>query len=146
MKNKGFTLVELLAVLAIIGILALLAVPSMSKILKKTQNKTYETFEKDIKVAADNYLLEHSLEAPQCVPLIKDGQTICDPNQKITLEVPTLVSLGYSRSLEDPKKQGNVCDRESYVVISRSGTPDDFNLSYDYKVCLICSHYRSAGC
>ena len=40
-KNKGFTLVELLAIFIVMGIIALIIVPGVSKIRKKSQEKTF---------------------------------------------------------------------------------------------------------
>ena len=46
MKNKGFSLVELLAVLAILAILALVAVPITTSVIKVMREKTNEAQEK----------------------------------------------------------------------------------------------------
>lgn len=42
MKNKGFTLVELLAVIVIMGVLLLVAVPSIKKLQDTVDKKTFE--------------------------------------------------------------------------------------------------------
>ena len=48
LKNKGFTLVELLAVLVILGLLGLIVVPVVDKIIKDTRNNLYELQIKNI--------------------------------------------------------------------------------------------------
>lgn len=43
MKNKGFTLVELLTVIVIIGLLVTISIPAASKIIKSSKEKAYNT-------------------------------------------------------------------------------------------------------
>lgn len=43
MKNKGFTLVELLAVIIILGLISLVAVPAVSHLLKENKENAYES-------------------------------------------------------------------------------------------------------
>ena len=40
-NNKGFTLVELLAVLSVLAVLMLLAVPNVIGVVQRDKNKTY---------------------------------------------------------------------------------------------------------
>ena len=55
MKNKGFTLVELLAVLVILGLLITLAVPNILGVSKNVKEKSYQTKIDIIENAAITY-------------------------------------------------------------------------------------------
>lgn len=56
MKNKGFTLVELLAVIVILGLILAISVPSAFKISSKVKSKAYKTkIEQIEKGAAEVY-------------------------------------------------------------------------------------------
>ena len=46
MKNKGFTLVEMLAAIVILSILIAIIVINFSNIFSSTQDKVYKTYEK----------------------------------------------------------------------------------------------------
>ena len=48
LNNKGFTLVEILAVVVILGLLLALMYPNINKIIKQNKEKNYETIETSI--------------------------------------------------------------------------------------------------
>lgn len=57
-KNKGFTLVELLAVIVILGLIALIAVPMVLNNIKKTKEDLYNTQIELIKAGALSYVTD----------------------------------------------------------------------------------------
>lgn len=57
-KNKGFTLVELLAVITILGLIALIAVPTVLNNIKTTKEDLYNTQIELIKAGALSYVTD----------------------------------------------------------------------------------------
>ena len=53
-NNKGFTLVEVLAVIVRIGILGLIAIPNVLSVINTGQKKSYDILVKDIITASQN--------------------------------------------------------------------------------------------
>lgn len=74
MKNKGFTLVELLLVIALIGILSVLIVPNFINIFKNTLDKDMQVIENNVRDAAELYEYDHCIE-PLYDPLTKEVYT-----------------------------------------------------------------------
>ncbi len=86
-KNKGFTLVELLAVIVILGLIALIAVPIVLNNIKKTKEDLYNTQIELIKAGAVSYVTD-AIAHPSMNPTI--SSMVTSHNQgiiKIKLEV-----------------------------------------------------------
>ena len=62
-KNKGFTLVELIAVLVILALIALIVTPLVMNIVKRAKNsaneRSVDAYGKVLELSVANYLLEH---------------------------------------------------------------------------------------
>ncbi|MDO5569643.1 MAG: prepilin-type N-terminal cleavage/methylation domain-containing protein [bacterium] len=56
LNNKGFTLVELLAVLAILVTILLITIPSVTSTIDRTKNKELESKKELIKTSAELYI------------------------------------------------------------------------------------------
>ena len=59
MKNKGFTLVELIGVLTLIGIIALIAIPTVDSLTKKSRLKMYERAKQTLITSTRSWLSDN---------------------------------------------------------------------------------------
>jgi len=64
MKQKGFTLVEILAVITIIGILALITIPTVDSIIRGSKNDAYEVQKNSILASLKNWAASKTLALP----------------------------------------------------------------------------------
>lgn len=65
MKNKGFTLVELLAVLIVLSLILLIVIPSVSGTLKASRKSSYDKQIKVLETAAEKWGVENINLLPQ---------------------------------------------------------------------------------
>ena len=117
MNNKGFTLVEVLAVIAIIGILSGVAVMGVTKYLQESKNQAYDILAHSSAVATENYILDSG--ATDSKVAIKD-----------------LVDKGYLENRIDPANKNKKCSGS--VFIDRNETDETLS-SNSYSVLLHCS-------
>ncbi len=78
MKNKGFTLVELISIIALLGLIALIAVPNVNTMINDSREKAYNEQIRAIEESARTYMSKNSLELPdqtegnyKCVSIAK---------------------------------------------------------------------------
>ena len=88
MKQKGFTLVEILAVITIIGILALITIPTVDSIIKSSKNDAYEVQKSAILMSLKNWAASRTLVLPAVNGEILTT-TIGDLKEEGFLEVET---------------------------------------------------------
>lgn len=129
MKNKGFTIVELLAVIVILGIVSVIVVYTARHVIGSGKNGVYQNHENTLKGAAQNYL-------------IKNSNLLPNVGSSITITYNDLKDNNFLSELKDPN--GGICS-SSQVTISREAD-NGLNYTLNYKVCLICSQYKSDNC
>lgn len=59
MKNKGFTLVEMITVIALLAIIGMISIPVVEGVIKRSKDRVYETQIEEIKSGAKKYATEY---------------------------------------------------------------------------------------
>lgn len=122
-NNKGFTLVEILAVVVILGILGILAVAAYSKYLESAKYNAYNTLAKSAANAAEEYKMVHF------------------NTETVTIE--DLVETQYLENRNDPGDKQNKCT--GVVEIINSQNHDGIDTAR-YEVILRCTSYEKKYC
>ena len=129
-NNKGFTLIEILAVVIILSILIALIVPAVSKYIRNGKIKYYKSLEDEIVVIARDYYTSNKSELPR-------GQlnSAGVPMYINQVSLSTLTEKGYiTNEIVDADK--NPCS--GYVRVENKG-----NKEYKYIPCIVCANYKS---
>lgn len=100
MKNKGFTIVEVVVTFVIIGLLAGIGIVSYNYVFSKVETDYYHTLENSLKLSGNEYYQDHRDELPV--------------NGFSKVEIKNLIDNKYVEPLKD--KNGNECN-EGYVYI-----------------------------
>ena len=93
MNNKGFTLVELIAIIGLLAIIVLISIPSFTNQIEWSRKNNYDNFISDLCLAAESYV-NHSGEV----------SNFSNAGDTITINIEDLKSNGYIKSnLKNPK-------------------------------------------
>ena len=124
MKNKGFTLVELLVSIVIISLLSGVGIISYQSLFKTSEERYYDALESSILLAANDYFEDH-----------RDNLPTGSNYSEVLLS--DLIDNKYMESVTDTN--GNVC-RNGSVFAYRE------NSKFKYEVCIVdCGGYSSTG-
>lgn len=124
-REKGFTLVELLATIIILGLLSAVVYMSATSILNRGNDSYYTSQEDMLILAGREYYADHRSELPDEI-----GDT-----SNVTLE--TLIDQNYIDPIKD--RNENDCDFENSGVTVQKITERD----YQYYGILICGNYKT---
>lgn len=122
-NNKGFTLVEILAVVVILGILGILAVAAYSKYIENTKYKAYDTLAESAANAAEEYNMVHL------------------NTETVTIE--DLVETQYLENRNDPGDKQKKCTGIVEIIPSQNYDGID---TTRYEVILRCTSYEKKYC
>ena len=118
MKNKGFTLVEMLGIIVILLLISLFAFPSLNKMLKNESNMEEETFLKIIRNASEIYVETNYNQFE-----FKEKKINYIPITNLTEE--TYID----ETLVNPKTKEKVIKEHGYIEVIKN---NDNTLSYNY--------------
>lgn len=116
MKNKAFTLVELLGVIVILGIIATITVPLIQRTIVENTNKAYEEQIASFEKAAENSVAKDIYNMTKC-------QT---ETCTVTLRALQEQGLLPSGDIVNPKTDENF-NLNNVVEITYDGTRFDYN-------------------
>lgn len=117
MKNRGFTLVELLGVITVLALITLIAVPSITGTLKKQKEMQYNKYLNDLYLATEAYVLN------------QDEYDLSQVNQTIYIKLEDVVKAKYLNSTIVNPKTNEKLNVAHYIKIT---VKEDNTFQYDY--------------
>jgi len=108
MKNKGFTMIELLTVIAILGIVLLITIPVINNVIEDSKQKAFKANVELISKAAESYFVENAFKMPTKV------------DKPAFLFLDKLVEDGYIKPIKNPNNENENCT--GYVLVTMTGT------------------------
>lgn len=91
MNNRGFTLVELIAIIVVFVAIFLVSFPALTNVTKSNENQKYDAMIKDLCIAGESYI--HSNE-----------EELILPNSKIYVNISSLIEYGnVNKDIINPK-------------------------------------------
>ena len=118
MNNRGFTLVEVVAIIVILLGIFLVSFPTLNNMLNTDERKKYDNMEIDLCTAGKTYMYSH----------MDDFPTLSVVGSVIKIKINLLIQYGnVSKNLVNPKSNLSVKnDTLEYTVL------DDFTLDCKY--------------
>lgn len=120
MDNRGFTLVELVAIIIVLATIFLVSFPSFLNTAKLDKEKEYQEMVNNLCIAGETYIYSNLDDFPE----------IKNINSKINIQIEELISYGNVKSGITNIKAEKVVDRDAliYTVL------EDYSLDCEYKI------------
>lgn len=158
-NNKGFTLIEIIAVIVILSIVLMVGVYALNGYLIKGREKSFNllvnSFQDSVRTAFTACESDSS-DSSFCA-----NHPLPEPGQSATITLSELIDNGYIEPVKNPWNKNELCNGASTVEVTRNlvevkhkkkdetieilGT-DSTIIDLSYKTCLICGTHSSDGC
>lgn len=138
MNNKGFTLVELLAVLVIVASLATIAVVSVNPTINNVKGNYYKTLESNLKISAASYFDDNRTKKPNkdnlcsCIKIVEN----INEEEENCFKVTEVEYKKYFDKILDSDGKRTCTNTKIYIKRTSNGT-------YDYLPILNCKDYKT---
>ena len=119
MNNKGFTLIELVAIVLVIAAIFLVSFPSLLNLSKKDEEKKYDSMVESLCLAGDTYIKNNS----------EDFKNMIIPNNKIEIEINELMIYGIVKHETKNPKTNKSVEKDKLIYIVQN----DKSLNCEYK-------------
>lgn len=142
MNNKGFTLIEVLAVVAIIAILGLIAVPNVLDVISSGKNSSYAIFIENTKIAGKQLFEEIEYSGNELFIYNNSGKTenlVQINGNVITVNLQTLVGNGLLTGINQDASNFN--ENLNKKVILNPKTNEDMGMC-EIKITKITENYK----
>ncbi|MFS0780939.1 competence type IV pilus major pilin ComGC [Bacillus sp. 1P06AnD] len=100
MKQKGFTLIEMLIVLLVISVLLAITVPNIVKHQKSIRNKGCDAFVKMVQAQAEAYQIDHEALPVSLADMQAKGyieKTTCPNGSQVSIDAEGKVTANESK-------------------------------------------------
>lgn len=116
MKNKGFTLTELIGVISLLGIIALISVPIINTTIANSKTKAYNAQVKSVEDTGKKWGVENT-------SLLPEGTTKCN------VSLAQLITLGYleNDNILDPRDKSQM---QGSIEVSFEATTNTYHYVY----------------
>lgn len=131
LKNKGFTLVELLAVIVVVAIIMSIATLSITNFLGNSKDRVYLNYVATLKTTVEDYLIEDYENNGSLLPNVGGSSEI---------SLNTLITKKKIDVLKDPN--GGTCDPNTTKVVITRNSDKGINFDLSYSVYLVCEHAK----
>ncbi|MDD2391440.1 MAG: type II secretion system protein [Bacilli bacterium] len=124
MKNKGFTLAELVGVVVILTLVMLIVFPAVTKVLKQNKNEISDSTLIFYKTQAENYISDNGIDFKTV-----NGSIYC-------IKLKTLVDYGYLKEPLLDSKTSKEFDQKLFLEMTYNDN------SWDAELKETCEEYR----
>lgn len=125
MKNKAFTLIELLAAIVVLGIILAIVIPKAFSTLDISKEEIYKMKEGNLIKSAREYTLYYNTAMPSTI------------GQRIKVGLVELTDNDFVSEIYDLDDE-TLC--LGYVYITKTNTEN-----YEYLPCLFCTNYQTSN-
>lgn len=131
MNNRGFTLIEVLAVIVILSLVGMIAVPSVLNTLNNSKVATDKVLYDNIGTGLKTMYEEIYFNSSLIYSYNNDGKTvnkvIIDDNNQISTNIQTLVSNGFLSGANNSKEcidKDSTCENKNTKIVLNSNGDD----------------------
>ena len=120
MKDRGFTLVEVLGVFTILAIILLISLPAVTKTLQNNQVSEYDTFKKTVEVAAETYFENYRSNFES---------SMSTAGNSMTISIAVLKSEGLITEIPDKPDGSKITD----TMVVKATVESDGTIKYEFQ-------------